>query len=154
MRTMIPLLLLLSMAACQPELTPAEQAAVDRNECQALATSQSGFDPLTAEAPPRSTTSTQRRGGDVVGSGAIVKGAAGGAVLGVVGGAIMGSAGKGAGAGAAIGGLMGGVQRHKETNEMVTRTHSNPDYVQYKSAKDAFRVAFEQCLAARAGAER
>jgi hypothetical protein len=154
MRNVIPLLVLLALAACQPELTPTERAARDRNECQALASNQSGFDPLTAEAPPRSISTTSRRGGDVVGSGAVVKGAAGGAALGVVGGAIMGSAGKGAGAGAAIGGLMGGVRRHKETNEMVTRTRSNPDYEQYQAAKGDFKAAFDACLAARAGAEQ
>jgi len=143
----------------EPELTPAERAAKDRAECQALATRQTSFDPLTApEPPPKTISRTEQRGGQVVGSGAIVKGAAGGAALGAMGGAIMGNAGKGAGAGAAIGGVMGGVKRHKETNEMVTRTSPNPEYAAYMEQKDAFRAAFEQCLAERsaaaAGAER
>ena len=154
MRQVISLLLLLVLAACQQELSPAEKAAKDRSECQALATRQSGFDPLTAEDPERTISTTQRRGGQVVGSGAVVKGAAGGAALGAVGGAIMGSAGKGAAAGAAIGGLMGGVQRHRETNEMVTTTQTNPEYVRYTEAKDAFKAAFDQCLAGRAGANQ
>jgi hypothetical protein len=144
-------LALLAALACQPELTPAEKAAKDRSECQALATQQTGFDPLTAEEPPRTISTTSRRGGEVVGSGAILKGAAQGAVLGVVGGAIMGDAGKGAGAGAAIGGLMGGYKRHQETNQMVTRTHTNPEYEKYEQSREAFKTAFEQCLAGRAG---
>lgn len=144
-------LALLAASACQPELTPAEKAAKDRSECQALATQQSGFDPLTAQEPPRTISTTSRRGGEVIGSGEIVKGAAKGAALGVVGGAIMGNAGKGAGAGAAIGGLMGGYNRHKQTNEMVTRTHTNPEYENYEQSREDFRTAFDQCLAGRAG---
>jgi len=147
-----------SLVACdsEPELTPAEKAAKDRSECQALAIAQSGFDPLTApEPPPRTIQTTSRRGGEVVGSGSIVKGAAGGAALGAVGGAIMGDAGRGAGAGAAVGGIMGGVKRHKQTNEMVTRSHPNPEYEAYVNAKDGFGAAFEQCLRQRAtGAEQ
>jgi hypothetical protein len=110
MRRVISLLTVLVLAACQQQLTPAEKAAKDRSECQALATEQTGFDPLTAEEPPRTVSTTQERGGKVVGSGAVVKGAAGGAALGAIGGAIAGDAGKGAGAGAAIGGLIGGVK--------------------------------------------
>ena len=154
MRAAIGLLVLLALAACQQELSPAEKAAKDRSECQALASQRTGFDPLTAEAPPRTISTTGRRGGQVVGSGAVVKGAAGGAALGAVGGAIMGNAGKGAAAGAAIGGLMGGVKRHQQTNEMVTTTQTNPEYVRYTEAKDAFRAAFDQCLVGRAGAEQ
>jgi len=85
-----------------------------------------------------------------VGSGDIVKGAAGGAALGAMGGAIMGNAGGGAGAGAAIGGVMGGVRRHKETNEIVTRTSPNPDYEAYQQRKAGFRQAFDGCMAQRA----
>jgi hypothetical protein len=138
--------------AAEPQLSPAEKAAKDRIECQALATQQSGFDPLTAEEPPRTISSTHRRGGETLGSGAVVKGAAGGAALGVVGGAIAGNAGTGAAAGAAIGGLMGGVRRHKETNEMVTTTHANPDYEAYVAKRQSFKSAFEGCLAQRRGA--
>jgi hypothetical protein len=151
--TLLALVALIAAVGCEqkPELTPAEQAAKDRAECQAIATAQSGFDPLTAaDPPPRTITTTSRRGGEVVGSGAIVKGAAGGAALGAVGGAIMGNAGKGAGAGAAIGGLMGGVKRHQQTNEMVSRSSPNPDYEAYVQAKNGFTTAFEQCLAQRA----
>ena len=145
-------LALLGILACKPAppaLSPVEQAAKDRAECSVVATGESGFDPVTAEAPPRTISSTHERGGDVVGSGAIVKGAAGGAVAGVVGGAIMGEAGKGAAAGAAIGGLFGGVKRHRETKEMVTSTRTNPEYTKYVEEKDAYKDSLERCLSAR-----
>jgi hypothetical protein len=159
-RLITPLALVALVAAIgceqEPQLTPAEKAAKDRAECQVIATGQSGFDPLTApDPPPRTITTTSRRGGEVVGSGAIVKGAAGGAALGAMGGALMGTAGGGAGAGAAIGGVMGGVKRHQQTNEMVSRSSPNPEYEAYQEAKAGFKTAFEQCLAQRAaGAEQ
>ena len=152
MRRILVLLLALALAACKPALTPTEKAAKDRSECSVVAIDQSGFDPVTAEEPPRTISSTHQRGGEVVGSGAVVKGAAQGAVLGVVGGAIMGEAGKGAAAGAAVGGLVGGARRHRETKEMVTSTRPNPEYEQYVAAKAAYKSALEGCLAARAGA--
>lgn len=141
-----------ALAACQQQLTPEEQAAKDRAECQALASGESGFDPLTADEPPRTLSSTQRRGGKVLGSGDVAKGAAGGAALGALGGAIAGDAGVGAAAGAAVGGLIGGVRRHRETNEMVTTTHANPNYQEYAEARASFKRAFDQCLAEREGA--
>ena len=76
------------------------------------------------------------------------------AVVGVVGGAIMGSAGEGAAAGAAVGGLMGGARRHRETKEMVTSTHPNPEYTKYAASKAAYKDALGQCLASRAGAQQ
>jgi hypothetical protein len=154
MRRAIGVSAALALAACQPELSPAEKAAKDRSECQVIATQESGFDPLTAEEPPRTISTTARRGGEVVGSGAVVGGAARGAAVGVVGGAIAGSPGTGAAAGAAVGGLIGGVRRHRETNEMVTTTRRNPEHEQYVQAKNAFKTAFDGCLAARAGAAR
>jgi hypothetical protein len=152
MRRIVVLALIVALGACQrePELTPMERAAKDRSECHVLAIGRSGFDPTTAEAPPRTISSTQQRGGDVVGSGAIAKGAAKGAVVGVIGGAIAGEAGTGAAIGAAAGGLIGGARRRRETKEMVTTTLPNPDYQQYIEAKAAYRDTLEQCLAARA----
>jgi hypothetical protein len=150
MRRMVAALAVVLAAGCEKPLSPAEKAAKDRAECQALATQQSGFDPLTAEEPPRTISTQQRRGGEVVGSGAVVEGAAKGAVLGVVGGAIMGNAGGGAAAGAAVGGLVGGARRYRETNEMVTVTRTNPEWTQYAESKSAFKKAFDACLGERA----
>jgi hypothetical protein len=55
MRQAIGLLTLLALATCQQQLSPAEKAAKDRSECQAVAIQQSGFDPLTAQEPPRTS---------------------------------------------------------------------------------------------------
>jgi uncharacterized protein YcfJ len=147
----IPLLAALALCACEKELTPTEKAAKDRSECMVVATDQSGFDPITAEEPPRTITSSHERGGDLKeGAVDVGKGAVGGAVAGVVGGAIMGEAGKGAAAGAAVGGLIGGVRHYKKRQEVVTTTRPNPEYQEYQERKAAYRSALEQCLASRA----
>ncbi len=151
MRRVLPVALVLMLVACgPPELTPTEKAAKDRSECHVVAIGQSGFDPTTAEEPPRTLSSSAPRGGEVVGSGAIVKGAAKGAVVGVVGGAIAGEAGEGAAAGAAVGGLIGGMRRRSETREVVTTTRTNPEHAEYVEAKQAYKRALEECLASRA----
>ena len=64
----------------------------------------------------------------------------------------MGDAGRGAGAGAAVGGLIGGARYYQKSKETVTTTHPNPEYQQYAQAKEAYKNALEQCLAARAEA--
>lgn len=146
--------LLVVLAGCEqkpPPLSPMEKAAKDRSECMLIAQTQSGFDPLTAEAPPRTVSSTHQRGGTA--GEAVVdvgKGAAGGAVAGVVGGAIMGDAGKGAGAGAAIGALFGGAKHYQKRHEEVTTTRPNPAYQEYEQQKASYKSAFDQCLTARA----
>ena len=158
--TLVPLAAVLALFACKPQeppappapppLSPVEQAAKDRAECQLIATSQTGFDPVIAEEPPRTISETHQRGGKTVGSGATARGAAKGALVGVAAGAVAGDAGKGAAAGAVAGGLIGGVRRHRQTQEMVTTTHTNPDYTAYLEAKNAFRAALEECMRARA----
>jgi hypothetical protein len=50
--------------------------------------------------------------------------------------------------------LLGGVKRHQQTNEMVTKTRTNPEYEQYKQAKNAFKSSFDACLAGRQGANQ
>jgi hypothetical protein len=136
-----------------PPLTPLEQEAKDRGECHVLAVNQSRFDPtLAAEPPPRTISETHKQGGDVVGSGAIAKGAVVGGLVGVAGGAIAGNAGAGAAIGAGAGGLIGGVRRHKETQKMVTTTRTNPEYTAYVEAKNGYRSAFDACMTSRAAA--
>jgi hypothetical protein len=103
-----------------------------------------------AEEPPRTISETHRRGGETVGSGAIAKGTAKGALVGVAAGAVAGDAGKGAAAGAVAGGLIGGVRRHRQTNEMVTTSRTNPEYTAYLEAKNAFRSALDECMRSRA----
>ncbi|MEX2206606.1 MAG: glycine zipper family protein [Myxococcota bacterium] len=116
-----------------------------------LAAGQSRFDPTLADEPPSRTVSeTHPQGGDVVGSGAIAKGAVKGAVGGVVVGAIAGDAGKGAAIGAGAGALFGGVRRHRATQKRVTTARTNPEYTAYVEAKNGYRTAFDACMAARA----
>ena len=155
MRIVVGLVAALSLLACEKQLTPTEQAAKDRGECMVLATEQTGFDPITAEEPVRTLSSSHKRGGTLKeGAVDVGKGAAGGAVAGVVGGAIMGETGRGAAAGAAVGGLIGGAQHYKKRQEVVTVTHPNPAYQEYVAAKEAYKSALEQCLASRAEAPK
>jgi hypothetical protein len=144
------------LAACQrePELTPLERAAKDRGECHVIAVDASGFDPTVAEEPARTISETAPAGGDVVGSGAVAKGALAGAAVGVIGGAVVGEAGAGAAGGAAAGALIGGVRRHRETKKLVTTTRANPEYTAYVEKKDAYRKALDRCLTERAQAAK
>jgi hypothetical protein len=152
MRAGFALLAAVALLGCQPEpeLTPTEKAAKDRSECMVVATNQSGFDPITAEAPVRTVSESHERGGDLKeGAVDVGKGALGGAVAGVIGGAIMDDAGGGAAAGAAIGGLVGGVKHYKKRKEVVTTTRPNPEYEAYRQQKAAYKSALEDCLASR-----
>jgi hypothetical protein len=155
-RTLISLASLVVVAVAlgckpaEPELTPLEREAKNRGECHVVAVSQSRFDPtLAAEEPVRTLSDTHKAGGDVVGSGAIAKGAVKGAVGGVLVGAIAGDAGKGAAIGVGAGALIGGVKRHKETQKMVTTTRTNPEYTAYVESKNAYRSAFDACMTSR-----
>ena len=127
----------------------AEQQMKDKGECYAWAQQQTGFDPMTAEAPSKTVT-TQLEKEKVIGSGAAVKGAAGGAALGAVTGAIMGDAGKGAAAGAAGGALIGAVRRHRDVNNAPTsETRTNPEYTKYAAAREQYNKAVKACLSGR-----
>jgi hypothetical protein len=151
MRRAILLLALLGAGPCEEPLSPTELAAKNRSECMVLATAESGFDPIMAEEPPRTLSSSHQRGGDLKeGAVDVGKGALGGAVLGVAGGAVAGEAGKGAAAGAVVGGLIGGARHYKKRKEVVTVTRPNPEYEEFVRMKDHYRGALEQCLASRA----
>ena len=151
MRLAVIAFLALALVACEKELTPTEKAAKDRGECMVIASDQSGFDPITAEEPPRTVSSSHKRGGTMKeGAVDVGKGAVGGAVVGVVGGAIMGEAGRGAAAGAAVGGLIGGAKHYQKRQEVVTTTQPNPAYQEFAAQKAAYKSALEQCLASRA----
>ncbi len=134
-----------------PEVSPEEKAAQDRAACNERAIQETSFDPVLAEEPPRTLSTTREAGGKVVGSGAIAKGAIGGAAVGAVGGAIAGDVGTGAAIGAAAGGLFGGVKRHAATKKQVTKTYANPDYTAYVQAKESYKASLQRCLAERQG---
>jgi hypothetical protein len=80
-----------------------KQQQRDKQECQAWATKQTGFDPSKAAAP--------REGANAGG------GAAGGAALGAARGATEGAAGEGAARGAVRGRLLGAIRRRRQERE-------------------------------------
>jgi hypothetical protein len=126
-----------------------EQMKKDKGECYAWAIDETGFDPMSTEAPSKTVT-TDLPKEKVVGSGAMVRGAAGGAAVGAVTGAIVGDAGKGAAAGAAGGALIGGIRRRREVkNAPTTETHTNPAYTEYAAQKDKFSRAVKACMSGR-----
>lgn len=153
MRTTFVLALLLALVACEKKLSPLEQAAKDRSECMLIATQESGFDPITAEEPPKTVSSSHQRGGTFKeGAVDVGKGAAAGAVLGVAGGAVAGEAGKGAAAGAVVGGLIGGARHYQKRQETVTVTSPNPAHQEFVRARNHYKDSLAQCMAARAAA--
>jgi hypothetical protein len=87
-----------------------QQQDADRGQCHVWAVQQTGFDPTKARVAMAPPPPPQQ----VVGSGAMARGAAGGAAVGAIGGAIGGDAGKGAAIGAASGALIGGVRRNRQ----------------------------------------
>jgi YmgG-like glycine-zipper protein len=110
------LLSLPALAVAQPFYYPdkgqsPQQQEADKGQCYSWAVQQSGFDPAQAARTPAPAPPPQQQ---VTGSGARVRGAAGGAAIGAVGGAIGGDAGKGAAIGAASGALIGGVRKRSE----------------------------------------
>jgi hypothetical protein len=126
-----------------------EQQQKDRGECYAWAMDETGFDPANTPAPA-ATTTTALPQEKVVGSGAAVRGAAGGAALGAVTGAIVGDAGKGAAAGAAGGALIGTVRKRREVKSAPTsETHTNPEYTAYQEKRTQYNKAVKACLGAR-----
>ncbi len=90
-----------------------EQQARDSAECNAWATSQTGFNPAYPPPPPVGYIPPVETGPD----GSVLRGAAGGAAAGAIGGKIFGKnkgrVGRGAAAGAAAGALLGGIRRNQ-----------------------------------------
>ena len=148
------LLLALPAGAAEPMIYPAkgqspEQMKKDKGECYSWAIDETGFDPANTEAPAKTVTTALPQE-KVVGSGSMVRGAAGGAAVGAVTGAIMGDAGKGAAAGAAGGALIGGIRKRREVKSAPTsETHTNPEYTQYAAARDKFNRAVKACMSGR-----
>lgn len=98
-------------SAGEPYVYPAKgqsshQMGVDKAECQAWATEQTGYDPLKT-SPAAAQPAPSQHGGMLRGG---ARGAAGGAAIG----AMAGDAGKGAEIGAISGGLMGKMRQRRE----------------------------------------
>jgi hypothetical protein len=126
-----------------------EQQKKDKGECHVWAVDETGFDPASETAPSKTVT-TQLEKEKVIGSGAILRGGAGGAAVGAVTGAIIGDAGKGAAAGAAGGALLGGMRRNREVrNAPTSETHTNPAYTEYQARRTKYNKAVKACLSGR-----
>lgn len=119
-----------------------QQQQADRGQCHVWAVQQTGFDPASARAGAPPPPPQQH----VVGSGAMGRGAAGGAALGAVGGAIAGDAGKGAAIGAASGALIGGVRRSRDIQ--AQQEAYNSQVAQQQSAIAQGQANFDRALAA------
>lgn len=125
-----------------------EQQAKDKGECQAWATQQTGFDPLT---PPPQPSASEPPPSAAQEEGQVVRGAARGAALGAVVGAIAGDAGTGAAAGAAGGALMGGMRRRdarieNEQQQDAYRQRQQSAYQQALNAYNQKRATFERAM--------
>jgi hypothetical protein len=116
-----------------------EQQEQDEYACYKWGSEQTGFDPtqtVQQVAPPASG-----------GGGAILGGAARGAVLGVIGGAIAGDAGTGAAIGAGVGATGGALGRRRATLE-AEATHEQAKQ-QYEASLAGYKRAFTACMTAR-----
>jgi hypothetical protein len=112
-------------------LAPAGVARSAGQTCSQWASEQTGFDP---NRPPPAQVEPNRQ---VAGSGARVRGAAGGAAIG----AIAGDAGKGAAAGAVAGGV---TQRSR--NRRAARAQNDANNQQYGQAQSAYNQALQSCI--------
>ena len=152
-------LVLPALALCIPALAGAQsyvypergqspqQQQADRSQCHGWAVQQTGFDPASARAAPAPPPPSQ----EVVGSGAMARGALGGGALGAVGGAIGGDAGKGAAIGAASGALIGGIRRHRQIEQEQQMYQSQVAQQQGTLAQGQanYERAFGACMAGR-----
>jgi hypothetical protein len=132
------------VSAQQPIVYPARgqspaQMNADKGACQAWATQETRFDPLSATAPAAPVSTAP--------DGRILRGGARGAAAGAAIGAIAGNAGKGAAIGATSGGLLSGARKRQE------RYASEQAYAQQSQAqsqqRDTFMRAYGACLQGR-----
>jgi hypothetical protein len=148
MRTMQLLILLVSAGAATaiPAQTPApqvypakqqsaEQQATDERECQAWATTETGYDPAN---PP---TVAAAQPAPVTGSGARVRGAAAGATVAAVGdNDVSNGAAKGAVAGAVV---------RRSRNRRAAAAQNDAAAQQVQASADAYARAHQACLEGR-----
>jgi len=131
--------------AQQPIVYPAkgqspEQTAADKAACQAWATRETGFDPLSAAQAPSASSNQPQQGGLLRGG---AKGAAAGAAIG----AIAGDAGKGAAIGATAGGV-GGAARRRHQQQATAQAQAQQTQAQSQQMNTYFR-AYGACLKGR-----
>ncbi len=146
------MLCLPALAGAQPFAYPErgqspQQQELDRSQCYGWAAQQTGFDPASARVAGAPPPPPQQ----VVGSGAMVRGAAGGAALGAVGGAIGGDAGKGAAIGAGVGAVFGGMRRTQQIQQeqQMQQTHAAQQQNAIAQAQANYDRAYAACMTGR-----
>jgi hypothetical protein len=107
-----------------------KQQRRDKQECQAWATKQTGFDPSKGAAPSEGANA----GG----------GAAGGAALGAARGATEGAAGEGAARGAVRGRLLGAIRRRRQEREQEAAGAGGG-----QGTREGYDHAFGACMTGR-----
>jgi hypothetical protein len=112
-----------------------EQQAKDEAECQQWAINESGYDPAHPPVP------AQAQAAPVTGSGARLRGAAGGAI-------IAGATGGDAGQGAAAGAVAGGVVRRNKNRQAAAQANQAAEQ-QVQAGEAAFVNARTACLQGR-----
>lgn len=116
-----------------------EQQKTDEAQCYLWAVQQSGYDPANPAAVPAKVQPKP-----VLGSGALVKGAAAGAAVGAIGGNNVGNA---ALKGAAVGGVMSASARHRAAEQANHATAQQQQ--QQQTALALYRKARQACLEGR-----
>jgi hypothetical protein len=124
MKPFVPLVIILSLGAVS------EAGVAQGATCNEYAIKQSGFDP--SRPVPQAQANTQ-----VTGSGARLKGAAGGAIIG----GIAGDAGAGAAAGA-----VGGAVIHRSRARRAARAQNEGIEQQRSAGQAAYDQAYQACI--------
>ncbi len=125
-----------------------QQQAQDRQECNAWATQQVGFDP--SRAPPPQQAYVPPPPPAQAPQGGVLRGAGRGAAVGAVGGAIGGDAGKGAAIGAATGALVGGFRRRDQARQQEAQQQQYQQQVAAAQSQQAAQSGAQQDMFNRA----
>jgi hypothetical protein len=127
-----------------------EQQSNDETACFGWAKTQTGIDPLAIK--PQVAATTQPSSTSNAGSGAVAKGAVGGAVMGTAVGAIAGNTGKGAAIGATMGVFSGAGARHQAKQQAAAQQQQAAAQQQQAAQasvaeqKATYNRAFAACL--------
>jgi hypothetical protein len=118
-----------------------DQQEQDEFACYKWAKDNTGIDPLAPPPPPPPADPNK----PPAGSGAVVKGAAGGAVAGTAVGAVAGDAGKGAAIGATAGALAGAKKKKAAQQQAAAQSSANAQAAT-QQRQATFNKGFSACL--------
>ena len=121
-----------------------EQQSNDETACFGWAKTQTGIDPMAIK--PQVAATTQPSSTSNAGSGAVAKGAVGGAVMGTEVGAIAGNTGKGAAIGATMGVFSGAGAKHQAKQQAAAQQQQQAAQASVAEQKGTYNRAFAACL--------